>query len=308
MKRITAFMLAAIFAIGLAPAAFADEVQQQPAKPKGPSKLLGPPVNIAISGGGLLPQGILLTAVNASFRDKTDQVKGSNSPDVFSQIWLLKVRYGLLDRLEINTVGSYVNNERSGTYAGFKHIEGVGDQSIGFSYALLSQRAGDPLWATFSGSLLLPTAPYGKNHIPGAGTWGGRASLGLTKWFTPNIKGDMDLTIQGPFERGNQKVERGSEYQWNVQMRYLFDKLPFDIGLESSLTKVESGNKDLPTGRNIDIHNGTTEWVVGPSVNVAIEPLGMWAGVGAFFPVMQEAKGPTKMEDVRWEFKVGKIW
>ncbi|EJV3973829.1 transporter, partial [Salmonella enterica subsp. enterica serovar Schwarzengrund] len=29
---------------------------------------------------------------------------------------------------------------------------------------------------------------------------------------------------------------------------------------------------------------------------------------GAFFPVMQEAKSPTKMEDVRWEFKIGKTW
>ncbi|MEA8500706.1 hypothetical protein ONN26_24690, partial [Salmonella enterica subsp. enterica serovar Muenster] len=34
------------------------------------------------------------------------------SPDVYSQIWLLKIRYGLTDRLELSTVGSYINNKR----------------------------------------------------------------------------------------------------------------------------------------------------------------------------------------------------
>lgn len=57
-----------------------------------PSKILGAPVNTAISGGSLLPQGMLLTAVNSSFRDKDNQIKGSGSPDIYSQIWLLKIR------------------------------------------------------------------------------------------------------------------------------------------------------------------------------------------------------------------------
>ncbi|MEA7571612.1 hypothetical protein ONJ95_25810, partial [Salmonella enterica subsp. enterica serovar Virginia] len=46
---------------------------------------------------------------------------------------------------------------------------------------------------------------------------------------------------------------------------------------------------------------GTTEWVVGPSFNIAVDSLKLWFGAGAFFPVMQEAKSPTKMEDaVHW--------
>ena len=84
--------------------------------------------------------------------------------------------------------------------------------------------------------------------------------------------------------------------------------MPFDIGLESVLTKTESSDKRLPTGDHINTYSGTTEWVVGPSINLAIEPLKMWVGVGAFFPVMQEAKSSTKMEDVRWEFKIAKVW
>ncbi len=41
-----------------------------------PSNLLGAPVNTAISGGAVLPEGMLLTAVNSSFRDKDHQIEG----------------------------------------------------------------------------------------------------------------------------------------------------------------------------------------------------------------------------------------
>ncbi len=309
LRHVCAVFFAAAFSLAC-PASFAAEGESPPPS-KGPSKLLGAPVNTAIAGGSILPEGKLLTALNWSLRDRTDQIHGSQkdngrTPDIFTQVWLMKIRYGLMDRLEINTVVPYVNNRRDDLSP--EHIEGLGDVSAGASWAILSERAGDPLWVTLSAAVLIPTGPYGKNHLPGNGAWGGRTALSLTKMLTPNIKSDMDFAMQGPFERGNQKVRRGAEYQWNAQVRYLFESIPFDIGVESSLTKVESGDKDLPNGNNINTYSGTTEWVVGPSVNVAIEPLGMWAGVGAFFPVMQEAKGSTKMEDVRWEFKIGKVW
>lgn len=51
-----------------------------------PSNLLGAPVNTAISGGAVLPEGMLLTAVNSSFRDKDHQIEGHGSPDVYSDM------------------------------------------------------------------------------------------------------------------------------------------------------------------------------------------------------------------------------
>lgn len=119
-----------------------------------PSNLLGAPVNTAISGGSVLPEGTLLTAVNSSFRDKDHQIEGHGSPDVYSQIWLLKIRYGLTDRLELSTVGSYINNKRDNLSP--EHIEGMGDQSVGVNYALMSQRRGDPFWVTVGGHYYYP--------------------------------------------------------------------------------------------------------------------------------------------------------
>lgn len=246
---ITLLAASSFFAFPLS--SFAGE--DAPAR-KGPSKLLGAPVNTAIAGGAILPQNMLLTVLNWSLRDRTSQVHGSkvdngNTPDIFTQIWLLKIRYGLFDRLEINTVVPYVSNHREDLTP--EYIEGLGDISAGASLAVLSERAGDPLWLTLSGALLLPTGQYGKSHLPGNGAFGGRAVLSLSKMLTPNIKTDMDFAVSGPFERGNQKVKRGNEYQWNAQVRYLFENVPFDIGLESVLTKTESSDKRLPTGDHI---------------------------------------------------------
>jgi|GEM_PF-1449840 len=270
--------------------------------------LFGQPVNVNIAGGGTLPQGQLLTILNASFADKTRAKKGgSNGPDVFSQVWLFKFRYGLTNNIELSGTTPYINNERSPKPAnGPRHIEGFGDQVLAVSFAPWNQHQGDPLSASVYAGLLLPTGNYGKNHLPGNGAWGARFQAGIGKMVLDRrVKLDTEVVYVTPFERGNQKVKRGGQFEWNTQARYLFDR--FDIGLESTLTARESGNRSTPGG-NVNLKNGATEWFIGPSMNVGLDSLGMWAGIGVFFPVLQDVRGPSKVEDVRYEFKIGKLW
>ena len=152
--------------------------------------------------------------------------------------------------------------------------------------------------------------------MPGNNAWGARGAAAVGAWVTKDIKMDTEFVWSGPFERGNQNVERGDQWQWNTNIRYLWDWI--DVGFESSLVVQESGNKKID-GRwlangswrdssTTNTRNGYTEWLVGPSMNVAVDSLGMWAGIGAFFPVVQDYKGPAKVEDVRWELKIGKVW
>ena len=82
----------------------------------------------------------------------------------------------------------------------------------------------------------------------------------------------------------------------------------FDIGIESTLTVQNSGNGLSPTGGEVDLRNGYTDWFVGHSMNFPIDALGMWAGAGVFFPVVQDFKGPAKAKGARFEFKIGKLW
>ncbi|SQI40591.1 Uncharacterised protein [Leminorella richardii] len=208
----------------------------------------GAPVNINVAGASVLAEGKAIVTLNSSFRDKTHQVEGTGSSDTFTQIWLLKMRYGLTDRLELVTSVPYTNNRRDDMYP--EYIDGLGDMPLTLSYALLSQRAGDPFWLTLKGGFLLPTGQRGDNHLAGSNAWGGKAGISATRLFTPQFKGDLDFIVQGPFERGNSDVKRGTEYQISGQLRYLPDSFPVDIGLETTYSKSENGNKKI-NGRSV---------------------------------------------------------
>lgn len=288
--------------------AFATGAHAQDEAPKERTRskvLFGQPVNVNIAGGGTLPQGMALTMLNASFADKDRSKKGYAGSDIFSQTWLFKARYGITNHLEIAYTAPYINNERRNPSPSPEHIEGFADQVIQLTFAPWNQHQQDPVSLGFTFGILTPTGNVGKNHIPGVGAWGYRLATGIGKFVTKEIKLDTEVAYSGPFERGNQNVKRGDQFQWNSNARYVFER--FDIGLESTFIHQESGDKRTPRG-TLNIRNGYTEWFVGPSVNVAIEPLGMWAGVGAFFPVLQDVKGPAAVEDARFEFKLGKVW
>ena len=321
MRRICTLILTGCMMLGSVAAAKAEGGFFDTDKP---SPFLGTPVNVGIAGGNILPKGTLLTAINASFRDKTHKVGSQPKPatgDIFSQTWLLKVRYGLFDRLEISTVVPYVNNDFDNSPY---RVEGLGDIALGTSLAILSQRAGDPLWVTLIAGITLPT---GNEHIPGAGVTGGRLGLSWAKKWSPNIMTSGDFMWEMPFGRGNVPyaqrdvpggtLERGDVYTATAQARYMFNG--WDAGLETVYQHSESGIRHrgspapgrAPLGP-INTYNGVTEWVLGPSINVAIDPLKMWAGFGVFFPIYQDvhsqAATGTMMEDARFEFKLGKIW
>lgn len=305
MKKIQYLAVSLLAVLLLASQAFAQE-QGQEEKKSGRSKLLGAqPVNVNTAGGGSLPKGKFLTVLNASFANKTKSKKGSKATDTFAQTWLLKFRYGITNHLEASVTVPYIHMKRGSSAPSPRYTEGFGDTTAALVIAPWNEHQGDPVSASVYVGFFLPTGIYGDNHLPGNGAWGGRYAAGIGKWLTPDFKVDTEVVWAVPFESGNRHLKRGQQFQWNSNIRYLFDS--FDIGLESTLVHQESGDRWTSAGK-VDTRNGYTEWFVGPSMNFAIEPLGMWAGVGVFLPVMQDVKGPSKVEEARFEFKLGKVW
>ena len=309
------FILAAcIFSPLSAPAAEAEkDAQKQSTRSK---MIFGPPVNVNIAGPGSMPEGVLMTGVNASFSDKVTAVgnAGSRASDVFSQQWLLKLRYGITDYLEIWSTTPYVNQQRRNPeLARHNTIYGVADSVLALTLAPWQERRGDAFTASVSAGVLLPIAAWGKDHMPGMGVMAFRGQAAIGKFVTKDIKIETEGVWYTRFARGNQDVRLGDQFQWNSQIRYLFDH--FDIGVESSLVTNEAADKEVRSNVS-SLRNGFTEWFVGPSVNVGIDPLGMWAGLGVFFPVLyslhNEGNPPngysTKMENFRVEFKLAKLW
>lgn len=277
----------------------------EPEKSTRAKSLIGTPINVNMASSGTLPENVGLFMLNASFSDKTRSKRGGGA-DVFSQVWLGKLRYGITNYWEIGLVAPYINNERR-NYGGNgpKHIEGLSDITLQLTWSAYNQHQKDPLNLSFGAAVLLPTGLHGKNHLSGNGVWGGRFVAAIGKFFTRDFRMDTEVAWTGPFERGNQNVKRGNQYLWNTQARYLFDWV--DIGLESSLVKQESGDKNTDFG-TVNLRNGYTEWYVGPSMNFAVDALELWVGAGVFFPLVQDVKGPGNVDNARFEFKFGKLW
>lgn len=273
--------------------------------PRSRALLGAPAVNTNITAAGSLPKDGFFSALNVSFAHKTHAEKGGgNRPDVSSQTWLLKLRYGLTDNLELVGVTPYIDQSRNHPTPSPKHIGGWGDQVIGLSAAPFNMRQGDSFTLNLAAAVLLPTGQEGIRHLPGNDAWGWRLSTTYGRFLTPNLKVDTEGVWSGAFERGNQDVKRGQSWQWNSQLRYIFNN--FDLGLESSLVHQKSARAHTPLGK-VNTKNGFTEWFVGPSVNIAL-PADSWFGVGVFFPVHRHFDGPNKSESKRLEMKIGKLW
>ncbi|MDR3087343.1 MAG: transporter [Azoarcus sp.] len=272
---------------------------------KSPLLKAGPPVNVNLSAAGTLPEGMFFSALNLSVANKTHEERGSTGPDVLSRAWLLKLRYGLTSNLELAAITPYVELSRRNPTPEPKRLYGLGDQLIGLSYAPFNLHQRDPFALHFTAALALPTAPEGKAHPPGNSAWGWRLGSAYGRFLNPDFRFDTELVWTGPFERGNQDVKRGQAYFWNAQLRRVFRS--FDLALESSVARQLSGNRRTPAG-TVNLHNGYTEWFVGPSANVAFDTLGIWMGAGVFFPAYRHFDGPNKSEWGRAEFKIGKIW
>jgi hypothetical protein len=121
----------------------------------------------------------------------------------------------------------------------------------------------------------------------------------------PGLHVDTELIWNGPFERGNQEVRNGQSFQWNAQIRQAFSR--FDIALESNFIRQLSANRATSSGQ-VNLREGYSQWFVGPSANLAVDALGIWVGVGAFFPVYRHFDGPSPSERYRLEFKIAKVW
>lgn len=277
----------------------------QPEKSEKMSPLSGTPVNSAISGGGIVPKGMLLTALNFSYRDKDHIVNNAGLGARTSQqeLYLLKLRYGLADRVELLFVPGYVSNHRD-AYRTQKadHVDGPTDFAFGGTYTPLSQRLGDPFSLGLSLVVNMPTGKDGPEYLPGGGAWSYGAKVGITKVWHPNHRIDWDLGFTQPTETGNQGVRKGTAITMTGSYHYVFNPY-FDVGLEFTLENSKAWERN-----GVSMNNKYTEMYVGPAINFCIPEWNLWMGAGVFVPVIRDYDIPTASDNIRIELKLGKVW
>lgn len=277
---------------------FASEIESRDEVTWG--ALQGIPINTAISGGGVLPEGRALTIYNASYRDKRSWREGEDfkpRTDATQVVNLLKLRYGVTDNWEISSVVPYVMMDPKGGSS----LDTFGDVLLGTSYAFMLQRQGDPVSLSASAGLFLPTGEVGSDHLPGGGALGSRFALGLTKVFGAQ-RVDFDLIGQIPFNEGNRNYTKGESLSFNYKYAYLLSSR-VDVGIEGTVDRVWNGRLN-----DRSVNNHSLEWFTGPTVNVALPEINGWVGLGAFFPVYRQYGQDTATEDCRVDFKIGILW
>lgn len=277
----------------------------EPEKVKKMGGASGTPVNSAISGGAIVPKGMLSSALNFSYRDKDDIVdnNGNGARTSENELFLLKLRYSPTDRFEIAFVPGYVNIDRDAFGPnGADSIDGPTDFALAGSYAFFSQRLGDPLSAAVILGVNMPTGQEGVEHPSGSDVWSFNGKIGITKIWHPNHRIDWDLGIVQPTETGNQGFKKDTVWSTTGSYHYVFNPR-FDLGLEFTVENTSDWER-----YGADLNNGGIEVYAGPTANYVIPKWNMWLGAGLFFPVVREYDIPTATDDIRVEVKLGKVW
>ncbi|MBI5518896.1 MAG: hypothetical protein HY916_02425 [Desulfovibrio sp.] len=265
-------------------------------------KLQGVPANTAINGGGMLPAGRAITALNSSYRSKYDSAAGQDlktnrNIDNTTFVNLLKLRYGVTDRVELQAVVPYIfYDPKSG-----HNLDSWGDVVIAGMYGIMQEKFGDPLSLAVTLRAGLPTGSMGPSALPGGGAWSGTGVLGLTKtWGRNQVAGDLWYTV--PFEEGNAHLRKGDSY--GLTYKYAFALTQnLDIGIEGTVERGENGRR---LGR--DVKNSYLEWYTGPAINYNIPGTTVDLAVGAYLPVYREYGQNTSYEGVRLDGKIFILW
>ena len=265
----------------------------------------GTPVNSAIGGGGIVPKGMAITALNFSYRDKHDIVDdaGFGARTSQQELYLLKLRYGLTDRFELLLVPGYVSTHRD-AYLNQQadRVQGPTDFAFGGTYAPLLQPLGEPFSLGLHLAVNMPTGQNGRQYPPGGGAWSYSAKAGISKVWQATHRFDGDIGFVQPMETGNQGVRKGRVTFMTGSYHYVFNPI-FDAGLEFTLENGESWQRD-----GVDMRNGQTEMYVGPTINFSLPKWKTWLGIGVFVPVLRDYDIPTASDKTRFEIKLGKLW
>jgi hypothetical protein len=262
----------------------------------------GVPASVSLGGGGLLPEGRLTAAYNVSYRSKYESVAGTDQKnnrniDNTTFVNLLKFRYGITDRLEIQTVTPYTfYDPKTG-----RDLDSWGDSLLAVAYGFLQERLGDPLSLTLNVKAGLPTGGMGPSALPGGGVWSAQAWLGLTKTMGLH-QVSFDLWGAAPFEEGNQHLRKGDSCGFNYAYKYALTK-NLDMGIEGTVEHADRGKR-----LGVEVKNDYTEWYTGPAVTYNIPGTTVDLAFGAYLPVYRSYGQNTSSDSVRWDGKIFILW
>lgn len=304
MSRITASLL---LLLSLSSVSFAAEIA--PAAPV--NRVPGPMVlPTAKPGGDTFPAGLFsiknhFTSASAKlykgssrydYTTPSGAKAGPKRSDMFVNVF--KIRYGITDRLEVNTATPFINTDIKNHNADGSWMGGLGDTTILFRYGVKKRSKDSPFAVSLDFGFNVPTGQVGdKEKYLATNAFAANVGGGFS-WVDNNQRLDLDggYTV---YTEGAHGIKPGdyalfhAQYSWAVTRN-------LDIGVEAYY-RIDQQGEVHGKGQ----HDSFSEAYVGPKIMAKVpEFSNLMVGAGVFFPVYRHYDAPELSPDVRYDFTI----
>ena len=278
---------------------------------KTPNRVPGPMVlSTASPGGDTFPAGLFsvknhFVAASAKlykgssrydYKTPRGEKVGPRRNDTFANVF--KIRYGITDRLEVNTATPFIHADIKNHSADGDWMGGLGDTTLMFRYGAKKRSEDSPFAVSADFSVILPTGEVGDQEKYLATNAFGAGAGGGVSWVDKNQRVDV-AGHYIVYAEGAHGIKPGdfalfhAQYAWAVTRN-------FDIGAEAYY-RYEQQSEVHGKGR----HDAFTEAYLGPKIHIKIPEWSyMMVGAAVLFPVYRHYDSPSLSPDTRYEMSI----
>ncbi|MFW5488695.1 MAG: transporter [Desulfovibrio sp.] len=267
----------------------------------GPSSATFGPCGISIPAGKFGIGGNIVFGEGDGARQYSKRLNGDVKSTKFNEV--LKLRYGILDTLDIRLATPFYNVHLNRSNAPDHDVYGVGDTTVVLHQRLLNQGGGDPLSLALDYGVTFPTGSVSAHSSDAAGNaaWGGVVGIGATYFLYAN-RFDTEVNY-AMFTEGGHDLQKGNRFRWNLGYAYALSNL-VDLGIESTMEANDNSKRG-----GVRQQDASLEWYAGPKVAFKYKPWNTFAGLTVKFPLERWYHGTQGVsDDYRIEFKLIKVF
>lgn len=294
-------LAAALLLAQLVPALAADGDAPAP-QPWGPIQSTAGPAGTQIPAGVLAVGGNIVHGESDGTRKFSKHWNGSVDTEKWTE--LVKLRYGIMQNLEVRTSTPVYNVHTTTTATGSgRDNYGVGDTTVLFHSLLMDQKKGAPFSIGIDYGGILPTASVGSHSVNAIGNdaWGWMGGLGAT-WFYGSNRFDTEVNY-ATFYEGAKNFKKGDRARWNMSYSYALNQM-WDIGAEANYER-----NDKTRLNDVMQKDAGEELYAGAKAVFKYAPWGTNVGLLASKPLYRWYQGVKPgSDDYRFDLKLIKTF
>jgi hypothetical protein len=300
-------LLAALLLLSTSGLALADDEAPAP-------KAWAPMQSAAGPAGTSFPAGMFAVGGNIVNGESDGTHRHSkfwnDATDTSKWTEIVKLRYGILDNLDIRTSTPFYNIHTNTVATGVgRDNYGIGDTAVLLHSLIMDQRKGAPFSIGIDYGGIVPTGTVGPHSVNAIGNsaWGWMGGVGAT-YFLGSNRFDTEVNYT-TFYEGAKDFKKGDRMRWNASYAYALNGM-WDLGFETNYE-----HNDQTELKDVKQKDASDELYGGPKLVFKYAPWGTNVGLLASKPLYRWYQGTKSgSDDYRFDLKliktfdVGKIF